>query len=372
MKKFSLLLFLSTYWLMLLGQTTIVSWSFTSSTAAADGGLAANIGNLISGTAGNVFFTASCGTDCTVPNPPYISSNAWQSTSPQPYYQTAAFTTTGYQNHTISFQSRSSNTGPADFQLQYKVGAGAFTDVPSGTYSNINAFNTQTFTLPASVDEQAAVQIRWLKVGNVAVTGGTVAAGGTSGLDQIIITGSSTAPVGLLSINAAKDKNRSIILSWVTANEIDNAYFAVERSSDGSRFVEIGSKLGAGTSHEARHYDFSDQQPIRGMNYYRLRQVDLDGKFEYSPVVTVTFERVGNVFLSPMPALDQVNVGLDELTRQPLDWQVYDCVGKLLLSGTTGEDIKEFNFNVSGLAAGAYILRIVSGENSWVQQFQKK
>ncbi len=221
------------------------------------------------------------------------------------------------------------------------------------------------------MDDQASIQIRWLKVGNTAVNGSTVQSPGTSGLDEIVVTAGSVAPIDLLFFSAKNNKNRSIALSWTTTTEINNAFFSIERSNNGNRFMEIGRKLGAGTSQQKQHYSYNDDSPVSGPNYYRLRQVDFDGKFEYSPVVIAALDVESDIRLSPMPVLHQIQVQLGEVSQDELTWQIFDYAGRAVLSGSTRGETTAFEINMLDVASGAYVLRIVSGEKTWVKPFQK-
>jgi len=78
-----------------------------------------------------------------------------------------------------------------------------------------------------------------------------------------------------------------VLLSWSTSNEINNDYFAIERSTDGVSFDNIGETDGQGTSSHLSEYEFVDKAPKDGSNYYRLKQVDYDGQFTYSKIIGV-------------------------------------------------------------------------------------
>ncbi len=100
------------------------------------------------------------------------------------------------------------------------------------------------------------------------------------------VGGSNILPIELASFQA-QVLGRTTLLSWSTASEIDNDYFAVERSADASDFQSIGTVDGSGNSFAEVHYSFVDERPLPGRNYYRLRQVDFDGAFTYSRIVSV-------------------------------------------------------------------------------------
>jgi len=109
-------------------------------------------------------------------------------------------------------------------------------------------------------------------------------------------------------------------LEWVTASEINNELFVVERSADGIDFVEIGSVPGNGTTTEEHTYDLTDYTPIIGVNYYRLKQIDFDGTFEYS--ATIAIEVFGGelhnaiVKLHPNPTRDILNLQLQSAKQR--------------------------------------------------------
>jgi hypothetical protein len=111
---------------------------------------------------------------------------------------------------------------------------------------------------------------------------------------------SSPLPVTYKSISA-KSLEKNTIVSWETAQETNSSHFEIERSGDAVEFYAVGKLAAAGESFEGRIYNFTDNQPLNGLNYYRLKQVDVDGAFEYSRIVVtdfgadaVSFEVLGN------------------------------------------------------------------------------
>ncbi len=96
--------------------------------------------------------------------------------------------------------------------------------------------------------------------------------------DVIIIT--DPLPVMLLSFELSRDSD-DVIIKWSTATEINNDYFTIEHSADGQNWDVFLYVNGAGNSNEIRHYEITDDDPLNGVNYYRLKQTDFDGRFEY-------------------------------------------------------------------------------------------
>ncbi|MCP4124408.1 MAG: hypothetical protein GY751_21895, partial [Bacteroidetes bacterium] len=90
-----------------------------------------------------------------------------------------------------------------------------------------------------------------------------------------------------LKVDPKEDKH---VLSWQTASEQNSDYFDIEHSTDAKRFSVIGKVKSQGTSYDTHNYSYNHLSPARGINYYRLRQVDLDEKFEYSNIVSARWE----------------------------------------------------------------------------------
>lgn len=119
---------------------------------------------------------------------------------------------------------------------------------------------------------------------------------------NVSITGTNTLlPIELLAFEVFPNPPIDIRLDWLTAVEENNAYFIVERSSDGRKFEAIGEVQGAGNSFVEQRYNFSDTQPHSGINYYRLVQVDYDGTRHYHKVVSALYSSSGVARLFPNP-----------------------------------------------------------------------
>ena len=116
-------------------------------------------------------------------------------------------------------------------------------------------------------------------------------------------------PIELVSFTA-RALNKAVELNWQTASEINNDYFTIERSKNGSDWEEIKRVDGAGTSLTVLNYSITDQNPYPGNSYYRLKQTDFDGQFEYFQVRNVRLGRfLGSHFeFYPNPVLDRLTI----------------------------------------------------------------
>lgn len=180
-------------------------------------------------------------------------------------------------------------------------------------------------------------------------------------------------PVELLSFDGIATKDGSL-LEWVTASEIDNEYFSVQRSRNGVDFEEIGTVDGAGNSTEEIHYDFLDRNPFFGRNYYRLQQFDYDGAFEYSNIIVLEYEKKGSFTLFPNPTRSTINLVINSISeRERVQINVFDVLGQLLLQKNVEllEDSNTIDLDVSSFPTGTYEVVLTDGETISVEKFVK-
>ena len=104
-------------------------------------------------------------------------------------------------------------------------------------------------------------------------------------LDDVSVSLTFPLPIELLAFDAVCDGS-SVRVHWSTASESNNAYFTVERSGDAEYWLPIGTVSGAGNSQQPMQYEFQDAEALTGPGYYRLKQTDYDGAYDYSPVVS--------------------------------------------------------------------------------------
>ncbi|GAB3914465.1 hypothetical protein GCM10028803_59980 [Larkinella knui] len=121
-------------------------------------------------------------------------------------------------------------------------------------------------------------------------------------------------PVRLASFSGKRVENQ-LLLGWQTTFESNSAYFVVERSTDAQAFEAIGRVTSRGFSESMQAYGFTDEAPLKGTNYYRLRQVDRDGRFEYSKILGLTFDAAG--FYFEVRALDRGQIEVQTNAPDP-------------------------------------------------------
>ncbi|MBC7937988.1 MAG: T9SS type A sorting domain-containing protein [Rhizobacter sp.] len=173
-------------------------------------------------------------------------------------------------------------------------------------------------------------------------------------------------PVQFLSISAAQ-KGSGVSLNWSTASEYNNKYFSVEKSVDGSNWYNIAQVNGSGNSNTIIKYNAYDAKPVAGFNYYRIKQVDIDGKFDYSSIVKVkiTVEKTG-VSVLTNPFVNNITVDFLSNSNQAVNVRLTDISGKMIATekwqvakGSTRLTLNK----VSAIQRGMYILTITDNNN---------
>ncbi|MBI5915718.1 MAG: T9SS type A sorting domain-containing protein [Bacteroidetes bacterium] len=157
---------------------------------------------------------------------------------------------------------------------------------------------------------------------------------------------------------------KNVHLSWLTASETNNSHFSIEKSTDGQTFREIGKVAGQGTSYEVHNYQYTDEAPAPGINYYRLRQVDFDGQFSYSPVVSVHFDGgKGSVRVFPSIVQETATILFPEETGEAGMVFLFDQTGRLVSAMEVQPGTLEAKLPTDGLPAGMYFLTVQNGTN---------
>ena len=178
-------------------------------------------------------------------------------------------------------------------------------------------------------------------------------------------------PVSLLDFKAVL-QNKSIMLQWEIATEKNLSTFVIERSADGNRFLPISSVVASGAGTFTRNYSIVDKRPLEGINFYRLKMVDVDGKFTYSNIVAVKINADKKLQIFPNPAKEILFVEANG-NNENATFEIIDAVGRklkkiqILLNGKTS-----FSIDVSNLPKGIYNLILFKGQNTEIQKFIKE
>lgn len=258
---------------------------------------------------------------------------------------------------------RATNFGAAPYVNSVDTDADGIPNWLEGSPPNFLNPNNDTYY--SDVDNDGLVDLFDTDAGGMQYGGvsGVPDNNGIGGPNQLDNTDAISLPVELLSFDGKQIENK-ILLTWVTASELNNERFDVEKSNDGKEFRKIGTVEGNGTSSEQNSYQFTDHNPLDGINYYRLLQVDYDGQTAFSETILVIAEvEQLTVDVFPNPASDHVSIRTSRAVDF-LDLRLSDLSGLLIFEKRySGQGLNEAKVDVPVLEEGIYVLSIlVNGE----------
>jgi len=181
------------------------------------------------------------------------------------------------------------------------------------------------------------------------------------------IVATSPLPVELLNFEG-RQLDKSILLNWNTASENGNNYFSVQRSADGINFNELSLVKGAGNSTQTVSYEYSDNTPISGINYYRLAQFDFDGKVDYSDMIAVKYFENSLIKVENNPVNDQLHIIVQSEKVEYIKFQIINNLGEsgIQTSKFTAKGFNKFSIPVENLSEGVYFVKMESlSRTSW-------
>ncbi|MEO0626383.1 MAG: choice-of-anchor B family protein, partial [Bacteroidota bacterium] len=171
-----------------------------------------------------------------------------------------------------------------------------------------------------------------------------------AGFDDFRVTQNAALPVEWARFELTPNTS-GIWLDWQTARELNNDYFVVERAGENAQFESIGRVEGAQTTIAAQDYRFFDESPLDGLNVYRIRQVDLDGSFDFSELRQYYWLKMdAEHTLFPNPASDWVNTQASD--QSPVE--ITDLSGRMVRQTA----VSSGRIDVHGLPTGIYVVRI--------------
>ena len=178
-------------------------------------------------------------------------------------------------------------------------------------------------------------------------------------------------PVEMLTFTATP-RGSTVWLNWSTGSEENSSHWVVERSGNGRDFEALAQVNAAGTSVVQVEYNWPDAAPLKGWNYYRLRQVDKDGEHTYSEVRSVLMGVVETeVAVYPNPANDLLNVVFDaSVAVDRIAWTLLDASGRTVLSGRNALPVEDprLSLPVHGLEPGSYLLLLRDEQGGAIAQ----
>ncbi len=239
----------------------------------------------------------------------------------------------------------------------------------------------RTFTAPAV---GATTDLRLTLIGSV--VGSSVAPGGTVLIPQVNRTGltvgnltnnfyigsidavNSPLPIELLTFTVIPINKKEVLVDWSTATEKNNDYFEIEKTIDGINYEFVGKQNGNGNSNTKNSYSLIDHQPKKGLSYYRLKQVDLNGDLSYSPLAAVNLGAADEISYSLYP-----NPNKGEFTIvgnvEGGELSIYNVVGQKVEYRINSKTNSSITIDCFGLSSGIYFINMKLGSETKTQKF---
>lgn len=258
------------------------------------------------------------------------------------------FSRTASSNTTFPIATTYSITGTGIQAVDFSRVKG-FEIIPHGSLSQADTF----FVLVDAIAEPTK---------NTTVSADATTLFSTTSLPQnITIEDCIVLPIKLISFQG-KCKQQTTLIEWSTATEINNSFFVVQKSIDGINWKEIAKVKGKGNSTTVTNYLFTDTEQNNHQVYYRLKQIDIDGKFEYSKIIPINTcsSNINTFSVFPNPATQNVTIKMGgAILVQYI--QIYNAVGQFLKEV---EVLQMKNINIIDLPNGLYFLRLKNDSKS--------
>ncbi len=156
--------------------------------------------------------------------------------------------------------------------------------------------------------------------------------------------------------------DQTILLSWATSTEVNFHFFTIERASDGYEFYPITDIEGSGGIEKIQEYNFTDEAPLAGINYYRIKAIDFDGTFEYHPIIGVNFENgyANKILIYPNPVTVHSITVRTNFSFEKAQIRIINLQGALYLNALQSYPAQTFELPVD-LKPGLYIVEFNTG-----------
>jgi hypothetical protein len=299
-------------------------------------------------TGANVSFTASVSTASLSPGFHFVAIRTKDADGKWGLYENRGFYISTQTNNSAGMTA-------AEFFIDTDPGVGNGTPftIPGG-----QSFN-QNFVLPIPLGTPQGQHFIAIRTKND---------WGLFAFDTIDVSGIVT-PLRLLNFDAYKQQS-SVLLKWKTDNEVNTSHFEIERSSNGTQFEKIG-EVAAVNASGINNYMFEDKKPLTKLNFYRLKQVDIDSRRTYSNIAKVLFDQYGkplNIYPNPASSYVQFDFAGKQKT---ILINIFDVQGRLLQT-TTMSNQSVLKLPITNLPKGKYIAQLSDGETNAMGSFIKQ
>ena len=302
-------------------------------------------------------------------------------------YRPAVLTVSHLTSSSVTYQAEVVNSSAAalGYNLPPTIGRVSSTRYWNFTRQNVSNFTSATvqlfYDLDDSVTDKMNVRVvhdngsfNWIDYAGTATANntGNITSTSISSFRNKFALGFPPAPlpIELISFDAKKSKDK-VVCEWTTASEINNDYFTVERSANGIRYDSVLSKDGAGNNTTIIHYSGTDEHPLTGNSYYRLKQTDNNGASSYSEPVHIFVENnpLSKYTIFPNPSESNlIFIGKNGEEMNNLRVVVHDLSGKEVKSlAMLSDNNKELQLSIDPTSlnqCSAFIVSILTGNNS--------
>jgi len=177
-------------------------------------------------------------------------------------------------------------------------------------------------------------------------------------IDKIIF---GTVPLSFVSFAIQVD-NVNVTLNWQTATELNSKQFFIQHSTNGISYTDIGTVKAI--SNATNSYEYKDNKPANGINYYRLQSVDKDGSSSYSKVVSVNIGDKQSFSIAPNPTKDFASISFSKAVEKATI-AVYDISGKIVITKLISGNTNAYKLNTQSLKSGVYVIKVNTNTGSY-------
>ena len=179
-------------------------------------------------------------------------------------------------------------------------------------------------------------------------------------------------PVVLTDFTVKLNNDQNALLNWTTASEHNNRGFDIELSRDGSNFFLLGTIGSLGNSNTEQHYEYLNIKPQPGVSFYRLKQTDLDGKYEYSKIISLHYNiDLVKAFVYPVPAKNRITINFGKIIAKG-EIEIFSADMKTVKRESINGPSATKDINVSNLSKGVYFIRYANGSATEILRFIKE
>lgn len=302
------------------------------------------------------------------------ATNFWPTTNyPQPgyYYSFEAHAQPGYVVNVNYFSfgySLSSAYSPQEFSIGYSVDGGQDYMIYNGSAKiTSNCGNIGIYTGAVS---RSGGYVRFKLFFYAQPADGLAA---TVRIDNVLLGGGVRfLPVEFTQFTG-NAYDEGIALHWTTAQETNNGRFEIERSADGQRFRKIGDVAALSEKNYPTHYAFEDSYPFPGENYYRLHQVDLDGKSAYSETIRVNSVNTytSGIRVFPNPFVSDLTIQLPRHLSDRAELRCMSATGRVIGSYSVSAAQRIMELDLGKWPTGVYFLVLTDGKVTWQHKLIK-